>query len=51
VSAHAALYNGVEILEVEGSKRRYEISDDKAEHVKYVLQVVKDRKEYWPEWH
>jgi hypothetical protein len=47
-SVHAPYFNGVEILEVEGSKRRYEISDDKADHVRYVLQVVEERRPYWP---
>jgi hypothetical protein len=40
--------NGVEILEIEGTKRRFNISADKAEHVKYILQIVEDRREYWP---
>jgi hypothetical protein len=47
-SVHAAWGNGVEILEVEGSKRRYEISEKKADHVKYILQIVEERKPYWP---
>jgi hypothetical protein len=42
-------YNGVESLEIEGEKRRYQISDQKSDHVKYVKQVVfHDRRSYWP---
>src|SRR5262249_11615280 len=29
-------FNGVEALEIEGSKKRYGISEDKADHVKYI---------------
>jgi hypothetical protein len=39
----------VEYLDIEGQKKRYAISPDKSEHVKYVKQVVfVDRKDYWP---
>src|SRR5262245_26918714 len=47
-SVNAAAHNGIEILEIEGEKRRYDLSDDKAEHVKYVLQIVEERRRYWP---
>lgn len=48
-SVYAAECNGVQTLEIEGVKKRYNISDDKAEHVKYVKKVVfEDRKKYWP---
>jgi hypothetical protein len=40
--------NGVQQLRVEGSKRRYEISEDKAEHVKNILKVLEERRAYWP---
>lgn len=46
-----ALYHGekVETLTIEGTKRRHRISDQKAEHVKYINQVVfSDRRDYWP---
>jgi hypothetical protein len=42
-------YNGVISLDIEGTKVRHLISDQKADHVYYVKQVVfHDRKEYWP---
>jgi len=45
---HAADYAGL-TLEIEGEKHRCAISDQKADHVKYIKQVVfKDRKDYWP---
>jgi hypothetical protein len=45
----AAETNGVAMLKIEGSKKRYKISGEKAEHVKYVTQVVfEDRQAYWP---
>jgi hypothetical protein len=48
-SVRAAEHNGVEMLKIEGTKTRHGISDQKADHVKYVKQVVfVDRKEYWP---
>jgi len=41
--------SGAETLLIEGSKVRHEISGQKADHVKYVKQVVfNDRKSYWP---
>ena len=41
--------NEVGILDIEGQKVRHGISDQKADHVKYVKQVVfVDRKNYWP---
>jgi hypothetical protein len=48
-SVFAAEYNGVEALEIEGAKIRHAISEEKAEHVKYVKKVVfEDRRAYWP---
>ena len=48
-SIHAPERNGVATLKIGGRKRRYEISDDKAEHVKYIKQIVfEDRRRYWP---
>jgi ParB-like nuclease domain len=47
-SVNAAEHNGVYAIDIEGTKRRYEISEDKAEHVKYVLQVLEERRPYWP---
>jgi hypothetical protein len=48
-SVNAPEYNGVTTLEIEGTKTRFKISDQKADHVKYVSQVVfKDRGNYWP---
>jgi hypothetical protein len=42
-------YNGVETLVIEGEKRRYAISEDKAEHVKYIHQIVFEHlRDYWP---
>jgi hypothetical protein len=41
--------NGVTAMNVEGSKTRFAISEQKADHVKYVKQVVfEDLREYWP---
>jgi hypothetical protein len=47
-SIYAAEHNGVAILDIEGTKRRFRISKDKADHVKYILQIVEDRRAYWP---
>src|SRR5262249_53108253 len=47
-SVQAAAYNGVAPLDIEGSMRRYNLSESKDEHVKYVLQVVQERRAYWP---
>lgn len=48
-SVSAAEFNGVAGLTIEGTKRRFGISDQKADHVKYVKQVVfQDRNDYWP---
>src|SRR5207244_2853200 len=42
-------YEDVTALEIEGVKRRSAISKAKAEHVKYIHQVVfTDRRKYWP---
>jgi hypothetical protein len=48
-SVHTAEHNGVEMLEIEGTKTRFKISDQKADHVKCVQRVVfEDRIKYWP---
>jgi hypothetical protein len=47
-SVNAAHHNGVCAVAIEGRKKRYGISEDKAEHVKYVLQVLEERRPYWP---
>jgi hypothetical protein len=48
-SVNAAERNGVVTLAIEGTKTRCVISDQKADHVKYVKQVVfEDRRDYWP---
>jgi hypothetical protein len=48
-SVFAPEQNGVAMLQIEGIKTRYGISDQKADHVKYIKQVVfTDRREYWP---
>src|SRR5262249_50276395 len=48
-SVYALERNSVSELAIEGTKRRFDISDEKADHVKYVKEVVfKDRKDYWP---
>jgi hypothetical protein len=48
-SINAARHNGVPVLEIEGSKVRWQVSAQKAEHVKYIMQVVfHDRRDYWP---
>jgi hypothetical protein len=39
----------VEVLDVEGQSRRWRISDQKAEHVQHISQVIyKDRRSFWP---
>jgi hypothetical protein len=48
-SVRAAEHNGVQTLKIEGMKTRFEISSQKADHVKYVKKVVfEDLKAYWP---
>jgi hypothetical protein len=47
-SVNAPEHNGVQALEIEGNKKRYNISDDKADHVKFILEIVEGRREYWP---
>ena len=47
-SVNAAAHNGVDVLGIEGVKRRFNISEHKADHVKYIKQIVSDREEYWP---
>jgi ParB-like nuclease domain len=49
VSVNADRYNEVAELDIEGYKVRHDISDQKAQHVKYFKQVVfTDRRAYWP---
>src|SRR5262249_53740113 len=47
-SVYAPEYNGIDILEIEGRKKRYGISDDKAEHVRLIKEIVEGRRNYWP---
>ncbi len=48
-SVFALEYNEVETLKIEGKKHRCTISRQKADHVKFVKQVVfTDRRSYWP---
>jgi hypothetical protein len=47
-SVFAPEFNGVEAVRIEGVSKRYNISDDKAEHVKYILLVVEKRRRFWP---
>lgn len=47
-SINAASYNGVAPLEIEGTKRRYRISKAKQEHVRLILQIVEERRKFWP---
>jgi hypothetical protein len=41
-------HNGFEPLVIEGTKKRHEISDDKAEHMRLILEIVEARRPYWP---
>jgi hypothetical protein len=48
-SVFAPEHNGVQVLHIEGSKRRHGISGDKAEHAKYIKKIVfEERRDYWP---
>jgi ParB-like chromosome segregation protein Spo0J len=47
-SVNAPERHGVRALEIEGTKKRYNISDAKADHVKYIQKIVEERKEFWP---
>jgi len=40
--------NGVQPLNIGGRKPRPKIGDDKADHVKYILEVVEQRRQFWP---
>jgi hypothetical protein len=40
--------NGVQAVTIEGRKKRPGISDDKTDHVKYILKIVEARRDYWP---
>jgi hypothetical protein len=49
IAANGASYYGIETIVIEGAKRRFGISDQKADHVAYIKKVVfEDRKDYWP---
>jgi hypothetical protein len=48
-SIYAPELNGIETLKIEGHKVRHKISNQKADHVKYIKKIVfEDRKNYWP---
>jgi hypothetical protein len=48
-SVYAPESNGLEAIAIEGVQKRYQISADKADHVKYVKKVIfEDRRRYWP---
>jgi hypothetical protein len=48
-SVNAMKYHAVSALQIEGHKRRYEISGQKADHLKFIKKVVfEDRQDYWP---
>jgi hypothetical protein len=47
-SVYAAEYNNMPSLHIEGAKTRHGISDQKADHVKYIMQIVEARRAYWP---
>src|SRR5262245_28590191 len=40
--------NGLEALDIGARKNRPKISEDKAEHVRLVLQIVEELKDFWP---
>jgi hypothetical protein len=48
-SVYALEHGDVRELEIEGKSQRYNFSEDKAEHIRYVKKVVfEDRRDYWP---
>ena len=47
-SVNAAEHNGVDALAIEGVKKRFKISGEKAKHVNFIQQIVEGRREYWP---
>jgi hypothetical protein len=47
-SVNAHRYNGVKVVDIEGSKRRCAISEAKDEHVKHILKVLQACKPHWP---
>jgi hypothetical protein len=48
-SVYGYAFNGVPTLKIEGEKVRHAVSGQKADHVKYIKQVVfTDRRKYWP---
>jgi hypothetical protein len=48
-SVNGYQHNAVPTLQIEGIKVRHGISDQKADHVKYIKKIVfEDRRKYWP---
>src|SRR4029079_8255821 len=48
-SVNGYTQTNIEIIEIEGQSCRFNISYDKADHVKFIKQVIfEDRKDYWP---
>jgi hypothetical protein len=47
-SVYAAELNGIPTLSIEGTKKRWNISEEKQEHVKKVIEVINGRRCYWP---
>ncbi len=47
-SVNRVEYNGIQVVNIDGTKSRYAISDGKNEHVKQILKVVEGRRRYWP---
>jgi len=47
-SVRAAEVNGIPTLAIEGEKRRWNISEEKQEHVRLILEVIQGRRSYWP---
>lgn len=47
-SVYAAEFNGVKMIEIEGCKKRFNLSEDKAEHIRLTKQVVFGKQDYWP---
>ena len=41
--------NGIRAVQIEGEKKRWNISEDKADHVRFIKKVVfEDLRDYWP---
>lgn len=48
-SIHRTGADFADVVRIEGQKKRYNISDEKADHVKYIKKIVfEDRRDYWP---